>query len=161
MPLDIALLVRLDKANTDPSTLRGTGNTNYTWESYENDIQLDDMNKLIELSGTAKLAQSIMKIILTPKGSDPDDLNYGSNIQTSIGEKFSSEQYAHVQTEVVDALIHLNKINSDNPNSDEVIETIDDVTTYQSLDDPRAMRITVRVTTESGQSVTVTSPQLI
>ena len=161
MPLDIAIITRLDKANTDAGTLRGSGNTNYIWESYENDIQLDSLNQLITLEGTAKLAQSIMKAILTPLGSDPDDPDYGSNVQGGIGDKFSSDKYALTQTEVVNALIHLNQINIDNPNSDEVIETIDSVNVVQSLDDPRAMRITVGVTTESGIPLTVTSPQLV
>lgn len=161
MPQDIAIVKLLDKATTDSATLRGTGSTNYIWESYENDIQLDRLNVLVMMTGTAKLAQSIMKIVLTPKGSDPDDPEYGTLIHTAVGEKFTSEQFAIVQTEVINALIHLNQINIDNPDSDEVIETIDNVNTVRDLDDPRAMRIVIEVTTESGKPVTITSPQLI
>jgi hypothetical protein len=61
---------------------------------------------------------------------------------------------------VINALIHLNEINLDNPNSDEVIETIDVVRTVASIDDPRAISIQVKVTTESGKSVAVQVPQI-
>lgn len=158
--MDVAIITKLDKASLTPGDLRGVGATTYTWESYENDLQLDSLNSLVMVEGVDKLAQSIMKIILTPKGSDPDDPDYGTNLNLSIGEKFSSEAYSQAQTEVVSALIHLNQINIDNPNSDEVIETIDNVSTVADADDPRSMRIYVSVTTESGKRLNVVAPQL-
>lgn len=170
MPYDLAILVPLNKATANgtapnqsaaASTIVGTGNTNYIWESYENDLQLDQLNNIITLQGTAKLAQEIMKILLTPIGTVAADLNYGTTLSTVIGSKLTTEMYAEVQTEVINALIHLNELNIDNPNSDEVIETIDVVRTVAVAGEPRQMNIQVSITTESGLPVTVTVPQVI
>ena len=170
MPFDLAILVPLNKATANgtsadqsaaASTISGTGNTNYIWESYENDLQLDQLNNIIMLDGTTKLAQEMMKILLTPLGSAAYDPNYGTSLSTSIGNKLDSSAYAEIQTEVINALIHLNELNLDNPNSDEVIETIDVVRAVASLTDPRQINIQVSVTTESGKSVAITVPQVI
>ena len=62
---------------------------------------------------------------------------------------------------MINALIHLNELNIDNPNSDEVIETIDVVRTVAAAGEPRQMNIQVSITTESGKPVTITVPQVI
>ena len=161
MPIDLAIVRKLNKGEETPGTIINTGNGNFIWESFENDIQIDALNQIVVVEGTTKLAQSIMKIILTPKGSLPDDPEYGTDLNLSVGSKFNSETFADVQTEITDALIHYNLINADNPDSDEVIEVIDEIKVVQDLDDPRAMKIVVSVTTEAGNPVRVTVPQII
>lgn len=169
MPFDLAIVQRLNRVTANgtvanqaaaAATLINTGNTNYIWNSYENDIQVDALQNLIMIEGTVKLAQEIMMILLTPIGTFAADPNYGTTLSTIIGSKLDSAVYAEIQTEVINALIHLNEINLDNPNSDEVIETIDVVRTVASIDDPRAISIQVKVTTESGKSVAVQVPQI-
>ena len=161
MPFDLAILRRLDKAHAGEANVRGTGNTSYIWEAYENDVQLDSLNQLVTIEGTDKLAQEIMKILLTPKGGLTDDPDYGTSLMSLVGEKFSTDRFAEVQTEVVNALIHYNQLNADNPNSDEVIEVIQDIGTVRDSDDPRHMQVYVRVITESGKTVAIVAPQVL
>jgi phage baseplate assembly protein W len=161
MPLDFGILKKLDKPRMDQATIKSTGNTNYTWETYEGDIHLDGLNRFITLEGTTKLAQGIYKMILTQKGSNIEDPDYGTNLPERIGDKLNSEKYASIQTEIIDALVYYNAINQNNPNSDEVIETIDLVRVIADIDDPRAIKIQVSVTTESGKPVNVEVPQVI
>jgi hypothetical protein len=160
MPLDIGVLKKVDRPRLPQEVVKSVGATTYTWEAFEGDIQIDGLNQFIELDGTTKLAEGIFKIILTPKGSNPEDPDYGTDINTSIGGKIDSEKFSSIQTSIVDALTHYNVINQDNPNSDEVIQTIDEVRLVSSLDDPRQINIQVSVTTESGKAVKIEVPQI-
>lgn len=161
MPVDIGVLKRLDKPRLSEQLVKSTGATNFTWEAFEGDIHLDRLHSLVSLEGTTKLAQGIFKIVLTPKGSNAQDPDYGTSLSASVGGKMDSERFAEIQAEIVDALIHYNLINNDNPNSDEVIQTIETVRVVQDLDDPRAVRIQIAVTTESGKTVSVQVPQVV
>jgi phage baseplate assembly protein W len=160
MPIDIGVLKRIDRPRLPSEIVKSVGASTYTWEAFEGDIQIDGLNQLIELEGTTKLAEGVFKIILTPKGSNSEDQDYGTDVNTSIGSKLDSEKFSSIQTSIVDALTHYNVINQDNPNSDEVIETIDEVRLVQSLDDPRQINIQVSITTESGKSVKIEVPQI-
>ena len=75
-----------------------------------------------------------------------------------MGSKFDTERFANTRAEIVDALVHLNAINRDNPDSDEVIQIIDTIDVSEDLDEPRAMRIRIVVTTESGKRLQVETP---
>lgn len=166
MPRDIGILTSLDKPALPEEILKSTGDTNYTWKAFENDIQIDRLNQIIEVSGTTKLAQGIFKIILTPKGSHAEDPEYGTNASEIIGGRLVvsggvvSERFAELRSDIIDALRHYNLINQDNPDSDEVIETIDDIRIVQDLDEPRALKIQIEITTESGKTLRLEVPQV-
>jgi phage baseplate assembly protein W len=161
MPTDLGILKRLDKPRLSGQIIKSTGSTSYTWEAYEGDIQVDARNQLIPVDGTTKLAQGIFKIVLTPKGSNIEDPEYGTIMADSIGGKLDSEKFAVMQSSIIDALIHYNLINQDNPNSDEVIETIDLIRVVADPDDPRALKNQIAVTSESGKAVKIEVPQVI
>lgn len=161
MPQDLGVLTRLDKPTLDPATNKSTGNTNYTWEAYQGDIQLDGTRQFVPVSGTTKLGQGMFKIILTPLGSNPVDPDYGTNLLSMIGTVVDSEKFSVITSEIIDALTHYNLINQDNPDSDEVIQTIDFIRVVKDIDDPRAIRIQVSVTTESGKPVSLQVPQIL
>jgi len=161
MPIDVGVLKRLDRAGLPNEIIRSTGVTNYTWQAFDGDIQLDSLNQFVPMEGTTKLAQGIFKAILTPKGSVAEDPTYGTSLSLSIGQKMDSGRFADIQTEIIDTLVHYNIINQDNSDSDEVIEVIDEVEVVTNLDDPRVLQIQISVTTESGKSVKVTVPQVI
>ena len=169
MPKDIAILKFIDKPALDALVVKSTGNTSYTWEAYENDIQIDGLHQMIYVEGVTKLAQGIFKIVLTPKGSLAVDPEYGTNLQETLenGKVFlgsassQSNQFNNIQTEIINALKHYNLINQDNPDSDEVIETIEEVRVVQSLDEPRQLQIRIEVTTESGKTLRVSVPQVV
>ena len=160
MPNDIAIISPLDKKNKNPDVIRATGYTEFVFEPYENDIQFDGLKKVVQFSGIQKLVQSIMRVLLTTRGDSFEDVDWGSEINGAIGSKMRTDNYAAVRESVIEALKHYNDINSDNPSSDEVISTIDELQVVQDLDDPRVMRIVLGITTESGQAVRVVVPQV-
>lgn len=160
MPVDMGVLKKLDRPSLAGEIIKSTGNTSYTWEAYEGDIQIDNLNHFVPITGVTKLAQGMFKIVLTPLGANSEDSSYGSLLNVQIGSKMDNDKFAEIQTSIVDALTHYNELNQDNPDSDEVIETIDEVRLVRDLDDPRAIKIQIAVTTESGKEVRVEVPQI-
>lgn len=161
MPIDLGVLSKLDKAQLGNSITKSTGNTSYTWESFEGDFQLDGTHNPITVDGTTKLAQGMFSIILTPLGSNPADPDYGTDLLSLIGDVVDSDKFATITSEIIDALTYYNLLNQDNPNSDEVIQTIDFVRVVKDIDDPRAIKIQVSVTSESGKQVNLQVPQIL
>jgi phage baseplate assembly protein W len=160
MPFDIAIIAPLDKRGKTTDQLRGTGFTEFVFEPYENDVQFDRAKKVRQMSGTEKLVQSIMRILLTTKGDSFEDPDWGSEMNGQIGSKMRNDNFATVRESIITALTHYNYINRDNPDSDEVINTIDEIQVVSDLNDPRVMRVVVGVTTESGIGVRVIAPQV-
>lgn len=139
---------------------RGTGFTEFIFEPYENDLQFDRMKRARVVSGVDKLVQSVMRVILTAKGDSFEDVQWGSELNSSIGSKIDNTSFSVVRESVIKALVHYNELNSDNPNSDEVINTIDEIQVVSDPNDPRVIRILVGITTESGKGVRVVVPQV-
>lgn len=160
MPIELAIMAPLSRAGLTQDQLRATGFTTSVFEPFLNDIQFDRNKLIMTYTGTDKLAQSILRIILTDKGTYSEDASWGSACNTLIGSKFDQARFAKTQQSIIDALKHYNEINQDNPNSDEVIETIDELRVVQDLADPRKMRIFLGVTSESGKSFRVSVPQV-
>jgi phage baseplate assembly protein W len=160
MPNDIAVISAIDKINASPELLRAVGATSFIFQPYENDVQFDRLKHVRQFSGTQKLVQSIMRILLTRLGDSYEDSKWGSDINNEIGSKIANENYAIIRESIIAALTHYNQINQDNPDSDEVISTIDLIQVVADTTDPRIIRVVVGVTTESGVSVQVVVPQV-
>lgn len=160
MPNDIAIIAPLIRENFTQDQVRATGYTEFIFEPYENDVQFDRTRKVRQLSGTDKLVQAIMRILLTTKGDSFEDSDWGSDLNGNIGSKLSSQNYATVRESIISALTHYNSLNADNPSSDEVINTIDELQVVSDLNDPRIIRVVVGVTTESGKGLRVIVPQV-
>lgn len=160
MPNDISIISALNRTGLSGDQLRGTGFTEFVFEPYENDIQFDRTKKVRLFSGTDKLVQSIMRILLTTKGDSFEDANWGSELNNQIGSKIKNENYASIRESIIAALVHYNSLNDDNPSSDEVIDSIDELQVVSDSDDPRIIRVVVGVTTESGKGLRVIVPQV-
>ena len=160
MPKDIIIIAPIVRESLSPDMARATGYTEFVFEPYENDIQFDRLKKVRTVSGVDKLVQSIMRILLTTKGDSFEDSQWGSELNNQIGSKVSSDSFAATRESIIQALIHYNEINQDNPDSDEVINTIDELQVVSDLNDPRIVRVVVGVTTESGKGVRVVVPQV-
>lgn len=161
MPNDIAIIAPLSKVNKDPNYIRATGYTEFIFEPYENDIQFNPARQVITFSGAQKLVQSIMRIVLTTLGASYEDPLWGSELNNQIGSKLLTSNFAEVRESIISALKHYNDVNQDNPNSDEVINTIDELVVVKDNNDPRVMRVVIGVTTEAGDGVRVIVPQVI
>jgi len=160
MPNDILIIAPLNRSGKSPDYIRATGYTEFVFEPYENDIQFDRLKKMRTISGIDKLVQSIMRILLTTKGDSFEDQQWGSDLNSQIGSKMKNDNYAQTRESIIQALIHYNDVNQDNPDSDEVISTIDELQVVADLNDPRIVRVVVGVTTESGKGVRVVVPQV-
>ena len=160
MPNDIAIIAPFNRSAANPNIARATGYTEFVFEPYENDIQFDRKKLVRQMTGVDKLVQSIMRIMLTTKGDSFEDSQWGSEMNNQIGSKLKSDSFAAVRESIIQALMHYNDINQDNPNSDEVINTIDELQVVSDLNDPRIVRTVIGVTTESGKGVRVVVPQV-
>ena len=158
MPEDIAILTLVNKAALSEAERQALGDADYSFEPFGNDIQFDSFGRLLVFSGVNKLAQSSLKILLSNLGESAEDLDYGSLLDSYVGEKFSQGLYTNVTNSVADSLKHYNALNMDNDASDEFIETIDNVEVFGDTEDPRKMRIKVSITTESGKSMGLSLP---
>jgi hypothetical protein len=161
MPRDLAILKAFDRFGNPENIVRGSGFTNFSFSPFENDLQINRVREFRTFEGLEKLSQSILRILLTPRGSLIEDPEYGTNLANLVGRKFDSDRYADTRTEIIDALAHYNELNADNPDSNEVIESIEEIRVFQDLDDPRKMNIRIGVVTESGESLRVVAPQVI
>jgi phage baseplate assembly protein W len=132
MPLDYAILAKFDPAGRSQDILRSVGKTDYIFSVYNNDIQLNASKQLRTVEGTDKLVQSVLKIILTKKGENFEDPEYGTTFDETIGGKLIQEQYVAIRSSIVDALAYYNQLNSDNENLDEIIANVTEVSVKQS-----------------------------
>lgn len=158
MPEDIYLVTKSNKADASSDYLRAIGGADYVLEMYKNDIQFDSFGKIVVATGTDKLVQGIIKVVLTELGFNPEDTSYGSNLAGGIGSKIGSISYTDITDGISAALEKYNALNSDNDNSDEFIETIDSIDVYGDENDPRIIYVKISVTTESGKIVSVGVP---
>jgi phage baseplate assembly protein W len=158
MPDDIAILSRVNKGQLTDAELLALAGADYTFEPYNNDFQFDSYGLIVTYTGTNKLAQSVLKSLLTNVGEHAEDINYGSALDSHIGEKVGQAMYTNLTNSVADCLKHYNAINMDNDNSDEFIETIDNVEVFGEANEPRQMTIKVHLTTESGKAVNMEFP---
>jgi len=159
MAYDLAIMMPIDRAALPEGFQLAVGETDYVIQPFENDFQFDRLKRMMTVSGTRKLVQSILRIMLTENGEYIEDQYWGAGIGGLIGSKLDSDKYAKATERITEALKHYNAINSDNPNSDEIISTIDELRVVQDLDDPRTMRVVLGITTESGKSIRVSVPQ--
>jgi hypothetical protein len=158
--VDLAIISPLDTKGLTVDQVRGTGFTKYIFQPYANDIQFDNLKLVRHFTGTEKLIQSLMRIIIQPKGSYFEDPEWGGTIDDQVGNKMDNERIANTRQSVIDSITHYNEVNADNPNSDEIVDTIDELRVVEDLDDPRVIRVYLGITTESGLSIGVTVPQV-
>lgn len=160
MPNDILVIAPLVSAGLNPGQLHGVGATQFIFEPYQNDVQFDGLRNVMILSGTTKLVQSIMRIMLTPVGTSLEDARWGADLSAGIGSKMGNDNFSQIRQSVIDALTHYNDVNQDNPNSDEVINTIDELLVVNDIGDPRVIRVVLGITTESGIGIKIVAPQV-
>ena len=101
-----------------------------------------------------------MRIVLTQRGDYFEDSDWGSDTNANIGTKLNNGAFATVRESIIQGLIHYNQLNQDNPNSDEIIDSIDELQVVQDENDPRTMKVVISITTESGIGLRIIAPQV-
>lgn len=160
MPRDLAILAKFDPYERSIDIIRTVGKTDFVFSVYDNDVQFDTSRQMRVVEGTDKLVQNVLKILLTQKGENLEDPDYGMNGLNSIGDKIMPEHYAAIRSGIVNALGYYNQLNLDNPNQDEVIGSVAEVKVVRDETDPRAILIYVSLVTGSGKTVKITVPQV-
>ena len=158
MPEDIAILSKVNKGNLSAAELQALAGADYVFEPYSNDLQFDSYGLVTVYSGTSKLAQSVLKALLTEVGEHAEDSLYGSELNSHMGDKMGQGLYTNLTNSVADCLKHYNALNIDNDESDEFIETIDNVEVFSPTGEPRQLTMKVHLTTESGKPMNMEFP---
>lgn len=116
----------------------------FVWGESSNDLQPDSLTGFRVVSGTEKLAQDIIKILLTERGSNTLFPLYGSVLHSLLGQKSDPDfMRGQIVDDIKDSLIILQNINRDNPNLDEQIQTLESVSIEQPAPGEFHIRLTV------------------
>lgn len=100
------------------------GKPDLFWGQGENDLMVDAGDFAL-ISGVENLNQSVAKILVTERGNNIFFTEYGSLLQSFIGQNFDVDYLrAKIKTDVIDTLRIYQFINKDNSNLDEQIELL-------------------------------------
>lgn len=117
------------------------------------DIDFNNVGKIKEVTGYGKVKQQLLKILLTVIGNNLYDIDYGSQISSSVGQKFTAYITANIQYSIYRAVQHLIKIQQENNLPDN--ETIAELSNIQveKTEDVRALKLSITVITADYQEV--------
>lgn len=119
----------------------------------DSDINFDNIGKLTEVTGYGKVKQQLLKILLTVIGDNLYDSEYGSQISSAIGQKFTAYITANIQYSIYRAVQHLMRIQQENNLPDN--ETIAELSNIQveKTNDVRSLKLSISVITADYQEV--------
>lgn len=119
----------------------------------DSDINFNNVGKIKEVTGYGKVKQQLLKILLTVIGNNLYDSEYGSQISSAIGQKFTAYITANIQYSIYRAVQHLIKIQQENNLPDN--ETIAELSNIQveKTNDVRALKLSISVITADYQEV--------
>jgi len=120
------------------------------------------------VTGVAYLQQRIATALQVPYGSDPFNPLWGSTLPSYIGQPqvsgvttLVSSEVSRVLQQIIDAQRLMMTTAAMNGTQsllgpDDVIASVDSVSAAQSPQDPETIQVTMTITTQSGQQVTIT-----
>ena len=120
-------------------------------ELVNNDLKINANGTISTLTDTPKLRQDILKIILTPQGSNKNYLWYGCSVGNTIGLNLTSLlQLTKIQASVMQCLDNLKALQTSQAANQQVslaelIESIAAVNAERDTTDPRQLNIVVTV----------------
>lgn len=118
------------------------------------DMHFDNAGRIITVQGHDKVKQQIVKALLTVRGSNLFDSDYGSVLSETIGSKIDSYLAAKVQFSILECLNHLIDIqNNQGLPDDERIVSVSDVSATRSATEPRTIEINATVMCADYQEV--------
>lgn len=119
----------------------------------ESDIGFNEVGKIKEVTGHGKVKQQLVKILLTVIGDNLYDNEYGSQISSSVGQKFTSYIAANIQYSIYRAVQHLMKIQQENllPDDETIVELSN--IKVEEVKDVRALKLSISVITADYQEI--------
>lgn len=117
--------------------------------------------KPVKLTKESKLSQEILKIIITPVGSNTLYPWYGSLLESAAPGVLFDPEFINSQLKnyIISSLANLQKLQSEqikyqNVHPNELLGTINFVNINQNITDPRFLKIEIGVTTKAGNRIT-------
>jgi phage baseplate assembly protein W len=128
----------------------------------ENDYRIDASGEPIRVINEDLLNQSVLKIVITRKGSNPFHPSYGSSISTKIGLKALGATQTSINEDVSRAVAYFQRLQEAQSKVQEItlrerLYNIISVTTDPSIDDPTVFRTGIVAQNASGQPVSITT----
>jgi hypothetical protein len=128
---------------------------------YLDDITYDVKGSLFTIRDERLLMQNVEKFVITRLNSNPFQTFIGTSIEGLIGTKLSNVNFliTQLKAEVTRGLQKLQDLQNQYRQAGrvvtpgEMLQSIDNVTVTQDINDPTIFRIDITVTAESGQTV--------
>lgn len=125
-------------------------------KGYVYDMGINPYGKLIETTGSAKLKQEIIKILLTTLGNNDFDSLYGSALNNLIGEELSTYTSTLIQKYISDAMQYLtNKQTGLDLTDEERFLRIDQINVVQDVEDYTVINIQLIVLNYAFEQIPV------
>ena len=115
------------------------------------DLKIQPDGTIKTFTDTPKLRQDIIKIILTPLGSNPNHLWYGCSISNDTGKNFPDiMRLARIQANVTQSLDNLKSLQTSQSANQQVslaelIESVGSIDVERDIVEPRQMNVVVTV----------------
>jgi len=126
------------------------------------DLNLDSLGQLALVRNIDKVAQDVLRVIMTTRGSDPFDTSYGiSTTNRAIGSMpTTSIISATLEAEISNSLQKLireqNRLSTvQTLTADERIREIDSVVVEQDPIEPRQLTVSISMTLETLEPITI------
>lgn len=120
------------------------------------DIRYSPVGKYRTISGSEKLKQSFLKILLTEVGSNTYNLNYGSEIYALVGDTISEFTPMMIQKYIQDAFTKLQNIQTLlELTPEEVGVRISNMDISQDADDLSKLNISITITNAAYEEIPV------
>jgi len=110
----------------------------------QNDISFDEIGRLKDVESLPRVKQAVIKALLTTRGNNPDQPDYGSTLYDSVGKELLPLSYLRIQQTIQDTVARLIESQSENADispDDEVILGLDDMQITETDTDPRKVLI--------------------
>ena len=111
-----------------------------------NDVIIDNDGRIAVVESYNKVRQQLLKVLLTVRGTNINDIEYGSTLSTSIGLKMTEYFLARLQFSIIEAINHLIDLQlSIGVPSNEQITDIYDLSVKQDTSDVRIVNLSLTV----------------
>lgn len=124
----------------------------------QNDINFDEIGSLKIVNGIERVKQIILKAILTTRGNNVFDADYGSSLNESIGQQALPITILRIQQSIQDCinrLIDSQGQQADITPDDEIILGLEDLQVSANISDPRRYDIKLVVLVGTYEKISV------
>lgn len=132
--------------------------------NYLDDLSYNVRGELLEQRNERLLMQNVEKFVVTRINSNPFQTFIGTGLVGLIGSRITNVNFliTQITSEISRTLQKLQDLQSQYQltgrtlTSGEILQSVDDISVIQDVNDPTVLRATVKVTAQSGQSVEFT-----